>query len=234
LIAPAGILKVRAMDRYRAGVAAAALAALTLAGSGAKAELAFSAYGGYSASHHSNASVTGTGADWKTGIFWDGASFEMPPYYGLRATWWLDRFDQPNLGIALDFNHNKVVAKNRPPGVSVLEFTDGINYVTLNALYRFPNATRFTPYAGAGFGLSIPHVEYQAAGPKTFEYQVTGPVIAGLAGVDAKINDYISVFTEYRMTYSWNNASLNGGGRLDADILTHHFMAGVTVKFDWY
>jgi lipid A oxidase len=202
----------------------------------AQADMAFSAYGGFSPSHHTDVTVSGTGSDWVSSVIWKGASsFEMPPYYGFRATWWLDELNQPNWGVALDFNHNKVTAKNPPVGVTTLEFTDGLNLLTLNALYRFPNTTRFTPYVGAGAGLSIPHVEYQrGGGPKTFDYQIGGPAIAGLAGVDIKLTDYISVFTEYRATYAWNNVSLNGGGKMRADILSHHFMAGVTVTFDWY
>jgi lipid A oxidase len=45
------------------------------------------------------------------------------------------------------------------------------------------------------------------------------------------VNDYISVFTEYRASYSWNKVDLVGGGSLDTNLFTHHLMAGVTVKF---
>ena len=37
---------------------------------------------------------------------WDGRSFESPPQYGLRATWW--RSD--NFGWQVDFNHTKLYA----------------------------------------------------------------------------------------------------------------------------
>jgi lipid A oxidase len=198
------------------------------------AEVSVSAYGGFSLSPDSTVTVNNGPSDWSDTIAWDGASFNMPPYYGVRGTWWLNSFDMPQWGVALDFNHNKVKSTkaSRPGAVDTLEFTDGINYLTVNALYRFQNETALTPYIGLGAGASIPHVEYQeAGGPKTFEYQFAGGVVAAMAGADVKITDYISAFTEYRATMSWNNADLNGGGSLKANIFSHHFMLGVTVSF---
>jgi lipid A oxidase len=210
-----------------------AVLALGLGAAGAaRAEIAISGYGGFSFSPDSTVTVNNGPTSWSRDIDWDGVSFGMPPYYGVRATYWLNSFEMPQWGVALDFNHNKVKARNRPAGVQVLEFTDGINYLTLNGLYRFQNETAFTPYVGVGAGLSIPHVEYkEAGGPKTFEYQLGGGVVAALAGVDYRFNDYISVFTEYRATYSWNDTKLKGGGSLDTNIMSHHLMLGLTVSF---
>jgi lipid A oxidase len=199
-----------------------------------RAEFTLSAYGGFSASPDSDVEVFNGPTNWNASIQWDGVSFNMPPYYGVRATYWLEDFNQPNWGVALDFNHNKVKAKNRPAGVETLEFTDGINYVTLNALYKFPNSSFVTPYVGLGAGISVPHVEYQeVGGPRTFEYQFGGPVVAGMLGADFKVTDNVSLFTEYRATYSWNDTSLNGGGTLQTNLFTHHIMAGVSFTFDW-
>ncbi|MBP0651944.1 hypothetical protein J8J40_33275, partial [Mycobacterium tuberculosis] len=67
---------------------------------------------------------------------------------------------------------------------SHFEFTDGLNLLTLNALYRMPLNTVFTPYAGLGAGINVPHVETTATGtgalagaPKPGEYQLGGATL---------------------------------------------------------
>ncbi len=209
---------------------------LIVVGLGAPAQAQFQAsvYGGASMSNDSSVDVVGggSGPSWSGDVSWDGGSFEMPPYYGFRGTYWLGAFGQPNWGIALDYVHNKVKADPLPSGVTTLEFTDGLNQVTLNGLYRFKNETAFTPYVGVGAGISIPHVEYQyGVGPKTFEYQMAGGVFQAMGGVDYAINDWLSVFGEYRASYATNEADLNGGGTLSADVFSHHVAVGLTYTF---
>src|SRR5690606_20855157 len=90
---------------------------------------------------------------------WSGKSFEAPPYWGVRGTWWIDRF--PQWGLSVDFTHAKVYATAGTldaAGWTRLEFTDGLNILTVNALRRFEGFGRFEPYLGAGVGVSIPHV----------------------------------------------------------------------------
>ncbi len=163
---------------------------------------------------------------------WEGRSFEAPPYYGARATWWMDQ----KLGFGVEFNHAKVYADDATltgNGFSTLEFTDGINIVTANVWRRWqmPDSP-WTPYVGAGLGLSIPHVESQTTGgAKTFEYQVTGPAVQWVAGVKYDINDQWGVFGEYKGTYSSNEADLVGGGTLKTDILTNALNVGVSFSF---
>ncbi len=162
---------------------------------------------------------------------WEGRSFEMPPHYGFRGTYWRD----DNLGFGVDFNHVKVYADDATMtanGFSNLELTDGLNILTANVWYRWPNrARRWTPYVGAGIGLAIPHVDVQTAGSKTFEYQVTGPAAQWVAGVTYEINDRWGVFGEYKGTYSSNKADLTGGGTLETDIVTNALNLGVSFKF---
>ncbi len=61
---------------FRSVSAAALLAASLLAAgtAGARAELTFSAYGGFSLSHDSNVSVNNGPSDWSGNIQWDGVS----------------------------------------------------------------------------------------------------------------------------------------------------------------
>jgi len=65
----------------------------------------------------------------------------------------------------------------------------------------------------------------------TREYQLTGPVIQGLAGASVGLGGGFSMFGEYKASYAWNEADLNGGGTLDADMLIHHFALGLSFSF---
>ncbi len=162
---------------------------------------------------------------------WEGRSFEMPPHYGFRATYWMNE----NLGFGVDFNHLKVYADDATliaNGFSRLELTDGLNILTANAWYRWPvEGRRWTPYVGAGAGVAIPHVDVETRGSKTFGYQVTGPAVQWVAGINYSFNDRWGVFGEYKGTYSMNSADLTGGGTLETDIITNALNIGVSFKF---
>lgn len=168
------------------------------------------------------------------GASWDGRSFEMPPYYGVRATWWQnDRF-----GWALDFTHSKIYADDATlaaSGFTRLEFTDGLNNLTFGPVYQWQDLGQgFTPYVGAGAGAIIPHVESQSTpgSPMTAEYQIAGPTVAWMAGVSYDINRAWAVFLEYKGTYSWVDADLRGGGSLETEVDTHAINFGVTYRFN--
>jgi lipid A oxidase len=196
----------------------------------AHAEIQLSVYGGGSISLDSDVKLkeAGTSTTFKN-INWDGANTEMPPHWGARATWWFD--SHPNWGVALDYTHAKVKADPLPPGFDRLEFTNGLNIFTLNALYRHPTGTRFTPYGGLGIGASVPHVEVNTANSVTYEYQLAGIAAQGLAGIDFRIWRGLSVFGEYKLSYTSNDVDLNGGGSLSTDIWTNHFNLGLAYKF---
>ena len=119
----------------------------------ATAEMGVSVYGGFQTAPHSDIEVS-DGPDFRAG--WEGKSFEMPPYYGVRGTWWMTNLGKPNLGLSVDFTHAKVYADSdtlAEAGWDHFEFSDGINLLTLNALYRMPlEGTKFVPYVGAGAG----------------------------------------------------------------------------------
>jgi lipid A oxidase len=212
-------------------------AVILLAPAAAKAEFQLSAYGGANTANSSDATldtplVTGT-----FDVDWFGDSFKAPPYWGARGTWWLTDFNLPRWGVAIDFTHAKAKADLDDPVVgasfSHLEFTNGLNTVTLNGLYRMPLNDRFAVYAGLGAGVAVPHVEvktipYQGT---TFEYQFTGPAVQGLVGTSVNLGRGFSLFGEYKANYSWNDADLNGGGTLETDILTHQFAIGVSFAF---
>lgn len=218
------------LHRLRIAVVAAAV---TLAALPAAAEFELSVYTGWQTSPHSTVKGSDPGGvgDFNFTAGWDGKSFEAPPYYGVRGTWW--RSD--TLGFGLEFNHAKVYADAESlaeSGFDRLEFTDGINLLTVNVFRRFPNAPHgFTPYVGGGVGVSVPHVDVQSAGGKTFEYQLTGPAVQWVAGASFPVSERWSVFGEYKGSYSQNKADLASGGTLETNIVTNALNLGVSLNF---
>ncbi|MCL6705376.1 porin family protein [Pseudomonas sp. R2.Fl] len=198
----------------------------------AGAEMAVSIYGGYQTAPHSDVEVSDQ-PDFTAG--WEGKSLSMPPYYGARATWWLEDFGKPNLGVSLDYTHAKVYADDETlakSGWDHFEFTDGLNLLTVNALYRMPiEGTKFVPYVGAGVGVNIPHVEVTRNGNSTREYQLGGPTIQAQAGVAYQFNPRWSAFVEYKGNYSWIDADIDSGATLKTNILTNAINLGVS--YSW-
>ncbi len=164
---------------------------------------------------------------------WEGKSNQMPPYYGLRATWW----QNDRIGYGIEFSHNKVYAvegDREKLGFSRLELTDGLNIVTLNVARRWKDQWgALTPYVSGGLGVAIPHVDakHDASGSTTFGYQVTGPALRMTAGASYALNDKYSIFGEYQFTYSSNDIDLDGGGSFKTDIKTNALNIGVSYSF---
>lgn len=161
---------------------------------------------------------------------WDGESDKLPPYFGVRATWWFE--NNPAWGVSIDNAHTKVKAKPMPASFAMLEFTDGINMITANLHYRAQNSSRFTPYAAAGVGFTTPHVEVAdiAGATRTMEYQFGGPAAQVLVGIEAEINDRWAVFGELKSGYARISADLNGGGWLETDVISNQIAIGVSYK----
>lgn len=207
-----------------------ALAVLAPSISFAEVELSF--YGGLQSALPSDVSVRDNAVipDADFSMSWEGRSFAAPPYYGIRATIWSDT----GLGYGLDFAHNKVYPKDGdlPAGYDVLEMTDGLNTLTVNAYRRWNEALgEVTPYVGGGIGLAIPHVEVTNGTSETFGYQITGPAATWVAGASFPISDSLSVFGEYKGTFSSNTADLDQGGTLSTDVITSAFNVGVSFDF---
>ena len=218
------------------GIAAAA----AFSAAPAQAEVQIQVYGGVNGNFDSDVQVRRPGLPSANGTYdvgWDGKSFEMPPYWGARAIYWLE--SNPNWGVAVEFTHAKAYAKlNGALGntFTKLEFTDGNNIVTGNVLYRFApwQMHNIRPYAGFGLGIAIPHVEVELAGdtgPRTFEYQVTGLAAQALVGLEMPFGPNWSGFAEVKMSYTHINADLDGGGYVKTDIWSPHFALGLSYRF---
>ncbi|NIY80489.1 MAG: outer membrane beta-barrel protein [Rhodobacteraceae bacterium] len=211
----------------------ALVAALAMPVAAQAGEFSLSVYGGYQTAPHSDVSGTDGGTDFDFNAGWDGESTAMPPYYGIRGTWWV----RDNFGWIADFNHTKVYANDETladSGFSTLEFTDGLNNFTVGPIWRWPGLwNNFTPYASVSAGVVVPHVEVETpySSNSTFEYQLAGPSIALVLGASYELNDRWDLFTEYKGTYSQLDVDLDGGGNLESDIITNALNFGVTYKF---
>jgi len=198
----------------------------------ALAEVELSFYGGIQSSPSSRVSIRDDDviADDDFTVDWEGRSFDAPIYYGIRATNWRSE----KFGYGIDFTHNKVYPENDelPDGYDVLEFTDGLNILTVNAYRRWSSAFGdVSPYVGGGVGVSIPHVEVTNGSSDTFGYQLTGPAATWIAGATYPINEQWSVFGEYKGTYSSNTADLDTDGTLETDIFTNAVNLGLSFNF---
>lgn len=217
-------------------------------------EWGFSLYGGRNSSLPSDVRFVGPDTDWTVhNVPWRGVSFETPgPYYGARLE--VRPAAAPLWRIAIDYTHAKaqaietawVIADgtiNGAPGptdgyvgdfFNVLEFTDGLNIITVNAIRDLPPLGRLEPYAGVGVGITIPHVEVTGNSvpfPTTYAYRYAGSAAQVLIGARFDLGPHLSAFAEYRLSASWINAPLSNGDRIQTTILTNHLIAGLTFTF---
>lgn len=234
-------------------LAMAIVLGLALAASPALAEFQIGGYGGWSGSFDSDIHLSQPGGTNLTlnDVPWESEPFGPPPYWGARGTYWFN--SAPNWGLMVDYNHAKVIAdqgavvsasgtrdgvklgpKDRVGNTfQVMEFTNGINEIFFGGQYRWMHE-RWTPYVGVGVGFAFPHVEVRRKGPNepyTYDYQVTGVAVEGLVGLEYHLTQRFSLFGDYKLSYSDNDASLKDGGSLQTDILTNHVTFGVSYRF---
>lgn len=222
---------IASLKRYFAAGVLAAMAAP------AAAEMEINLYSGYQSLPHSvlsgrypEGAALPAGTRFRETIGWEGRPFSMPIYYGARVTWWREN----NLGFGAELTHAKAYApkSEMPEGFSRLEYSDGHNILTVNMMKRWPNQWGdFTPYAGGGIGIAVPHVDVKAGGSRTFEYQLTGPAMRLTAGVGYALTDTWGLFGEYQFTASQNDADLDGGGKMKARLITNALNLGVSFRF---
>jgi lipid A oxidase len=227
----------------------AAIAALFVSAAPAAAEIELSFYLGAQSVQKSNLSGTipnpaGAGAPVAVNrrMDWEANPFDMPVYWGARGTYWLES----NWGFGLEYTHAKAYASNADKaalGLAKFELSDGHNLLTLNAMRRFPGlfgTDKVTPYAGGGIGFAFPHVDVQSATgglARTFGYEVTGPAVRGIIGLNYRFTERWSLFSEYQITYSENDITVDpfapgqAAGKVSTDITTHALNVGVSYSF---
>ncbi|MGE0410044.1 MAG: outer membrane protein [Amphiplicatus sp.] len=226
----------------------------------ASAEVALGVYLGWNDSLKSDVGVTGPGGTDFTiaDTPWKGLSLpgdDGAPYYGFRGTYWFN--EGASLGLMLDYTHMKVqaepgaiVALSGDTGASLvapgaypvsalfnrLELTHGVTAITANALYRTAPMGRFAPYAGAGLGVTIPHIEVDGSAltdlPYTYQYGFGGATAQGFIGADFRLSRRVSLFGEYKLNYSRVRADLSDETyRVKTNLLTNQLLFGVAVHF---
>lgn len=199
----------------------------------ATAQAEFSLYGGGQQAADSRVSGRDPGGVGGFGFTadWSGSSTLNQLDYGLRVTWWQNQ----SFGWGVELNHSQITDSNQNLTNNLLnrpDFLDELNLVTINGYHRWKKPThRLSPYVGGGFGLAIPKVDFDSEGGKTSAYQVTGPAAQWVAGASYSINERLSVFGEYKGSYSMNSADLVSGGELNTDVLTSAVNIGVSLGF---
>jgi lipid A oxidase len=233
----------------------ATLVLLTLAAIGpAQAETQFSFYIGKSFTNDSDVRLRQPGDTRLSfhGVSWDDESFQMQIYYGWRFTHFLKA--DPRWGIALDFFHYKVFSdadqvlpvsgqRNGTPvsgrerlGDTLPKFSmsHGVNYLTLNGVRRWRlrceagkkwEDVRLQPYAGAGIGAVIPHVEAEIGGRRIGEYQWRGPGFQLFVGASYRLASRWRLFGEYKFTHTSITVDVPGGDA-HTTLDTHHLVLG--------
>jgi lipid A oxidase len=189
------------------------------------------------------------------GVAWGDQSFVMPIYYGFRVTRFFGH--RSDWGAALDFFHYKVfsdpnatllvtgtrggapVSGPERLGDTVQRFdiSHGVNFLTLNAIHRwrlYSNGShyprgRLQPYAGAGIGVVIPHVEARINGVFHEGYQLRGPGCQLFAGVSYALSHRWSLFGEYKYTHTTLTVDVSGGDARTT-LNTQHLVLGGTYR----
>jgi lipid A oxidase len=209
------------------------LAVSTASAFPAKAEQEISLYSGVQ--NAPDSTVKGrepNGTSFRFDAGWEGKSLSMPLYYGIRCTNWYD----DNNAWSINFTHSKTYSDGKTlgrSGFSALQFTHGLNPLTVNWMHRFGSGSGFRPYVGLGAGVAIPHVEIQSPSmvKKTSEYQYGGPVIDFLGGMRYSLSSQWSLFAEYSFHYVKLDVDIDGGGNLRTNIKTNALNAGLNYAF---
>lgn len=199
----------------------------------AHAEFQISAYGGANENFDSKIKLNkGNVSDSRT-VSWDGKSFQAPQYWGVRGTYWFKK--GTSWGVALDYTHAKAYADvnfTADPVYDHLEFTDGNNIFTIDAMYRYnPKGSGWSYYVGGGPGIAVPHVEVELdayPNEKTRRYQVTGLAAQVLGGAEYRFAQHWGAFGEARLSYTDNNSDLIGGGTAKTEIWSPHLSVGLS------
>lgn len=224
----------------------------------ASAEFFIDAYTGRSFTNDADVKIkqSGLGNDFTVNeLSFDDESFGDWPYYGIRAGYFFEKY--PWFGTAIEFFHFKIVgetdetkrftgtrggapinAQTRVDSVvQQFEITHGVNYVTLDALFRyslFKDPDRFPHgrvqlYGGFGAGPVITHAENTVEGLKNDGgYEVGGAGVQAFVGVRTLLFKHFGVFAEYKFSHSGLEVDVAGGdGEVDEN--THHIVGGITI-----
>lgn len=194
----------------------------------------FGFYGGSQDAYSSRVNTyTDNGAELNFDAVWETKSFSMPPYWGIRSSYW----DSPNTAWEIDFVHSKVYADSTTltqNGLDHLQFTDGINVLSLSRIWQLVDPSSesvFSPYVGAGGGVTLPHVEIvKSSNPvisRTMEYQFGGFSGQVQVGLRYPLGSNINGILEYKITYVGLDVKTAASRSLKTNLITNALNIGV-------
>lgn len=234
-----------------------ALVTFVLGSASARAEFVISAFTGMAMTDNTDLHVTQPNENLTFhNVRFNGDDFASPPYYGGRLSYYLNR-NTSGFGFGLEFFHPKAhlqtgdtvqvtgtrngapVNDNEPISNTIQTFNNshGLNFATADVFYRFVFHNRDTsllgrvqPYLGGGIGAVIPHVQSEINGVGYGSYQLHGPGVQAIAGLNIDIFRHFSVFGEYKFTYADMNEDVPGGS-VHFEPETNHLVGGVSFNF---
>lgn len=242
-----------------AGLGSLVVLALTsIFTSTAKAEVNLSIFTGVALTQDSDLRLQQPGGTDLTfhDVSFEGRDFSDPPYYGLRALWFPS--ENSHWGFGAEFFHSKLYAETdsvvrvsgRRDGSGVndneriddtiqsFSLSHGLNFALGDIVYRWQPGNRgedflghLQPYLGVGLGVVIPHVESTVNGRFHEEYQLHGPGVEGMAGLNVALTRHIGLMFEYKFTYANLDELDIPGGSIEVTPLTHHLVTGLTFSF---
>lgn len=228
---------------------AAAFLLAFLTAQNAFAELQLSLHGGLAHTYNSDIQITQTNRLSLTlhDVDWKNENFQEPPYWGVRIIYWKDWM--PDSGFGLDFVHAKIVASdnqvvyasgdrggNTPvhgfetlgSTISGLAFSHGLNFLMLNIYERWRAKESFRPFAGAGVGILLPHVEGRIGSEQGDSYHYGGWALQGLGGFEITLGGPVSLFAEYKIHHSWLKVPYGATASLSTKLWTHQIALGLS------
>jgi lipid A oxidase len=189
-------------------------------------------------------------------VSYKGHDFETPPYYGARLLWF--RSEDSHWGFGAEYFHLKLYAQTADTvhvtgqrngmrvddrerlgdTVEYFNLSHGLNFALADVIYRWFPAARgpglpgcLQPYAGLGLGAAIPHVESSVGGRALEEYQLHGPGVQGLVGINVDLTRHWGIMFEYKLTYAHLGELDIPNGSIEIRPLTHNFVTGITLRF---
>lgn len=167
-----------------------------------------------------------------TSVDLDSRSFESPPYYGYRVTWFPS--ERASIGVSGELTHLKVYARAGAlePEIQRFSISHGLNLVLANVIWRQPPASgrrvRLTARAGAGF--AVPHGESQVFGVTQEQYQVSGFALQGAVGPVFRLTTHLNALAEYKLTTAAPTVDVPDG-TIKGRYTSQHVAAGLEVAW---
>jgi hypothetical protein len=185
------------------------------------------------------------------GVTWRNEPFVGTPYYVLKFGGYFKR--QPRLGVEFDFTHDKAIARTeqnvRVTGtyagsavdaveplrnkVETVRFTNGVNILSLVALYRFADGDdRWQPYVGLGPSYYLVWSRNTVDGAERYtRYRGAGWGWTGQAGIRYRLNRNNLLYAELKYTSGPARAKTRDDGEIATRLRAFHQTFGFAYRW---